>query len=316
MPPLAQRGVPGHHDHPPRVLITGSHGFTGRFVAASLRRAGYHVLGTLNRPAPPNHPELAEQHTFPLDLRDADQVRQVIDQARPDAVVHLAALAFVGHGNPDDFYHVNVVGTRHLLEALAEQPRLPHKVILASSANVYGNAHEGRLDEATPFNPANDYAVSKVAMEYLARLWMDRLPLLITRPFNYTGVGQERRYLLPKIVDHFRRRAERIELGNLDVARDFSDVRAIAEAYRGLLQSPAVGQAVNLCSGESRSLRALIERCTTLTGHRLKVEVNPRFVRHHEVRTLCGDNTRLRQLVPDWRPISCDDTLAWMLQAP
>lgn len=313
---MTHRVVPDHDSRSRRVLITGSHGFTGRFVAASLRRAGYRVLGTVSRPTPSEHPEIAAEDTFPLDLRDADQVRRVIDQARPHAVVHLAALAFVGHGNADDFYHVNVVGTRHLLEALAEQRVAPDRVILASSANVYGNAREGRLDETTPFNPANDYAVSKVAMEYLARLWMDRLPLLIARPFNYTGVGQERRYLVPKIVDHFRRRAERIELGNLDVARDFSDVRAIAEAYRGLLQSPAVGQAVNLCSGESRSLRELIAVCATHTDHRLKVEVNPRFVRANEVRTLCGDNTRLRQLVPDWAPASFDDTLAWMLHTP
>ncbi|MBZ9566128.1 GDP-mannose 4,6-dehydratase [Modicisalibacter tunisiensis] len=311
---MTQRVVP-ERETPPRVLVTGSHGFTGRYVAASLRRAGYRVLGTASRAVTSDHPDIAAEDTYALDLRDAEQVRGVIGEARPDAVVHLAALAFVGHGNADDFYGINVLGTRHLLEALAEQPVVPRKVVLASSANVYGNARGGRLDEETPFNPANDYAVSKVAMEYLARLWMDRLPLLIARPFNYTGVGQEERYLVPKIVEHFRRRADRIELGNLDVARDFSDVRAIAEAYRGLLECPAVGQAVNLCSGATLSLRDLIDMCAAHTGHALSVDVNPRFVRASDVRTLCGDNSRLQHLLPDWSPMPFADTLSWMLAA-
>jgi len=311
---MTQRAVPERETRL-RVLVTGSHGFTGRYVSASLRRAGYRVLGAVNRAVTPDHPDIAAEDTFTLDLRDAEQVRRVVGDARPDAVIHLAALAFVAHGNADDFYNINVLGTRHLLEALAEQPVLPRKIVLASSANVYGNSRGGRLDEATPFNPANDYAVSKVAMEYLARLWMDRLPLLIARPFNYTGVGQEERYLVPKIVEHFRRRADRIELGNLDVARDFSDVRAVADAYRGLLECPAVGQAVNLCSGTTLSLQDLIDLCAAHTGHTLEVDVNPRFVRAGDVRTLCGDNTRLQRLLPGWAPMPFADTLSWMLAA-
>ena len=148
----------------------------------------------------------------------------------------------------------------------------------------------------------------------MAWLWADKLPLLITRPFNYTGVGQEARYLVPKIVDHFQRRAATIELGNVNVARDFSDVRAIASAYQGLLESEAVHQVVNLCSGSSHTLKGIIELCTQQTAHQPDIVVNPAFVRANDVKVLYGDNSRLKHWLPGWAPIPMAETLAWMMK--
>lgn len=291
-----------------RVLLTGSNGFTGRYLREYLHAAGCEVVGTSSNPAGADDCHI-------MDLRDPESVREVVETVRPDAVIHLAALAFVGHGDPNDFYAVNLMGTRNLLEALTTAERPLKKVILASSANVYGNAHSGSLSEEAAPAPANDYAVSKVAMEYMASLWADRLPLLITRPFNYTGVGQETRYLIAKIVDHFRRRASVIELGNLDIARDFSDVRAVAAAYGDLLASDAQSETVNICSGTSYTLRDIIALCETISGHRIDVTVNPAFVRANDVKTLSGNPARLQQLVPDWRVIPLEETLRWMLHS-
>lgn len=280
----------------PSVLITGLQGFTGRYMADEMTSAGYQVYG------------LGE-----VDLQDFAGLKMACDQIQPDYVIHLAALAFVGHGDPNSFYGVNTVGTRNLLQVLANLAKKPQGVLLASSANVYGNVAEGVLNESTLPNPANDYAVSKLAMEYMAKLWMDKLPIVITRPFNYTGVGQSLQFLLPKIVSHFKQGARTIELGNIDVWRDFSDVRALVVAYRQLLEANAFGHIVNVCSGQMHSLRDVISICEAACGYSIDIKVNPAFVRSNEVKVLCGDATLLHSLVGDWTTPTLAETLHWML---
>lgn len=291
-----------------KVLITGVHGFTGRYLAAELEEHGYDVIGIGSRSC-----ESANYRQ--VDLTDSSGLCEVLKSIRPDFVVHLAALAFVEHSDANAFYQVNLIGTRNLLEAIHGAGKTPECVLLVSSANVYGNASAGLLTERTIPAPANDYAVSKLAMEYMARLWMNRLPIVIARPFNYTGVGQSDSYLLPKLVSHFQALKPCIELGNLDVSRDFSDVRAIVSAYRCLLEARPLGEVVNVSSGVSHSLRQVLDMCEDITGHRMSVKVNPAFVRANEVKTLCGDNALLKQYAPTWKTQTLVETLSWMLAA-
>lgn len=292
-----------------RVLITGINGFTGKYVQFALEEAGYDVFGTGSLAS-----DLPNYHN--VDLLDKDGLVRVVNLVQPNIVIHLAAIAFVAHGNADDFYQVNLIGTRNLLEALAINAKNLDAVLLASSANVYGNATEGVLAETMLPNPANDYAVSKLSMEYMARLWLNKLPIFMVRPFNYTGVGQSADFLLPKIVSHFRRKAETIELGNLDVWRDFSDVRTVAEIYRKLIEVKPVGQTINVCSGRTYSLREVIAMAEEIAGLKMEIKVNPSFVRANEVKTLCGDTTLLRTLIGDWNAYPLKDTLRWMLTEP
>jgi nucleoside-diphosphate-sugar epimerase len=292
-----------------RALITGLRGFTGYYVARELSEAGYHVHGTV-LPGEPTGPDI-----FAVDLLDRAAVAAAIEQVRPDVVVHLAAIAFVAHNDADQMYRVNVVGTRNLLEALAAGSHKPSSVLLASSANIYGNADVAVIDENVAPNPANDYAVSKLAMEAMARLWMDKLPITIARPFNYTGVGQTENFLLPKIVSHFRKEARRLELGNLAIARDFSDVRMVAKCYRHLLAAAPAGQAFNVCSGQPHTLESLIDMMSEIAGYRIEVHVNPAFVRANEVLTLTGSNARLAGVIGRIEPTPLLDTLRWMYSA-
>lgn len=295
-----------------RTLVTGAAGFTGRYVAHALAERGHEVHGLVHM----HEPELADiVRAHEADLTDQDALQKVVAEVRPDHVVHLAAIAFVAHGDIEQMYRTNVVGTRQLLDALAESPATPSSVLIASSANIYGNAREGVLDESVPAAPANDYGVSKVATEYVAQLYASRLPITVLRPFNYTGRGQSIDFLLPKIVAHARARAPVIELGNLDVARDFSDVRTVAAAYAKLLTEPAaVGETFNICSGRAVSLREVVEMVSELSGHPLEVSVNPAFVRANEVRTLCGSPDKLEKVIGPLDSIPLSETLGWMLE--
>lgn len=286
----------------PRVLLTGRNGFTGQYVAAELEAEGYEVLG-LER----GHDDGGGH----VDLLDRDAVRAAVDDIAPEVVIHLAAIAFVAHGDVDAIYRVNVVGTRNLLEALAASSVRPRLVVLASSANVYGNADVEPITEATPPAPVNDYAASKLAMEYMAKLWMDRLPIVIVRPFNYTGVGQSTQFLVPKIVDHFRRKALVIELGNTAVARDFSDVRDVSRAYLAIVRAAPVGEVLNISSGIGYSLDDVLGMMAEIAGYRIQVRVNPAFVRSSDVARLVGSPARLAALTGWKAQYPLMQTLAW-----
>jgi GDP-6-deoxy-D-talose 4-dehydrogenase len=295
------------------TLITGASGFTGRYLAPALAALGDEVHA-LDHSTPFTDVD-GVSYSHVADLSDAAKLKSLIAEIKPDKVVHLAAIAFVAHGDIDEMYRTNVVGSRNLLHALSECGHVPNAVLLASSANIYGNTG-GVISEINPPAPVNDYGVTKVAMEYVAKIYADRLPIIVTRPFNYTGRGQSPNFLLPKIVDHFHRRAPQIELGNIDVARDFSDVRIVADTYARLLSSPqAVGGVFNVCSGQATSLREILSIVENLSGHRMDVAVNPAFVRANDVKTLCGDRSHLDSVIGSLDVPSLSETLRWMLEA-
>lgn len=277
------------------ILLTGAAGFTGLFFKHKAEPAGHTV--------------------WPLaaNLTDKAALAKEVTKAQPTAVVHLAAISFVGHADEASFYAVNVLGTMNLLAALAALPVAPTKVLLASSANVYGNCDASPITEGQTPEPVNHYATSKLAMEHMALTYADRLPIIITRPFNYTGPGQAPQFLIPKLVNHFARHADRIELGNLNVEREFNDVRMVCEAYLRLLNKGQRGQIYNVCSGHPYTLQHVINTLERITGHTMAVDVNPAFVRANEVHRLCGSPAKLLSVGGSLGEWGLEDTLRWML---
>lgn len=272
------------------ALVTGAAGFTGRYVVEALRQKQYRVIALGSRP------EEVGDEWISCDLTDQAQVRATVTPLAPEYVVHLAAVSFVGHDKEEDFYRTNVIGTSNLLSALSEGSSKPRKILLASSANVYGRCAEQPFTEDACPAPVNHYAASKLAMEHLARNWFDCLPIVITRPFNYTGPGQSEKFIVPKLVAHFRARKNSIHLGNVTAERDFMDVDDLVEAYIRLLSSEACGEIVNICTGSTLSVSRIVEYLSEIAGYKIRVEIDPDLVRPADIPKLRGSSEKLARL--------------------
>jgi len=292
---------------PGRVLITGASGFTAPYVRAALESRGYQVIGVSD------HAGNAADAT--VDLLDAAALGRLVERESFDYVIHLAAVSHVVHDNAADYYRVNLIGSLHLLEALARARHPVKKIVLASSANVYGRPARIPVDETAAPAPLNHYGVSKYAMELMARLWFDRLPILITRPFNYSGVGQSEKFVFAKIVRHFRERAPQIELGDTSVVREFMDVRDVAAAYVGLLESPVASDVVNICTGTGYRVDEVLDRLRAISGAAPRMQRAQALMRGNEIPALVGAPGKLRAIVPQatFRPLA--ESWQWMLGA-
>lgn len=278
-----------------RILLTGADGFTGRHVSSFAQKNGHEVIG------------------LTADLTNPRAILEEVAKVSPTHVIHLAAISAVTHADEEAFYKVNLFGTQNLLQALTKMPSAPQKIVLASSANIYGNSLVSPISESTNPQPVNHYAISKLAMELMSASFSQKLPIVIGRPFNYTGVGHDSRFVIPKIVDHFKRRAPEIDLGNLHVLREYNDVRVVCEAYFGLLQSGIPGEVYNIASGRAVSLQTVISTLEKLSKHSINVKVNPAFVRDNEIEILSGSAKKIEALLGPLNHPTLEATLSWML---
>jgi nucleoside-diphosphate-sugar epimerase len=298
------------------ILLTGAAGFTGRHFIDLALRSGYRCVAMFHTEGHKEQHKTANFTGIVADLTNKAQLKAKIAEVAPDMVVHLAAVSFVAHADVSDIYRTNLLGTINLLDSLIElELELGlslDKVLLASSGNVYGNTTQLPIHEGLVPAPVNDYGVSKYAMEMAAQIRFERLPIIIARPFNYAGIGQAEHFVVPKIVAAYQRGERLIELGNLDVARDFSDVRDVVGAYLKLLQSKVKTGVFNLCSNKATSLLEVIEQLNLLANYQMQINVNPAFVRDNEIKTLYGDNQKLTDVIGQYQHHQLGDTLKWM----
>ena len=290
------------------LLITGGAGFTGRHLIEAANQKGYRCIAMVQHEVPEAP---AAFDTVVADLLDPASLEQAILEVKPDYIVHLAAISFVAHGNTAEIYQVNQLGTINLLDAIRKNAPEIKKVLIASSANIYGNTTALPITESVPPAPVNHYGMSKVAMELATRLYAD-LPIVLSRPFNYTGCGQSPNFLIPKIVNAFKAGKREIELGNLDVSRDFSDVRDVVAAYLRLLETDIAAPAYNVCSGTATSLLSVIDTLNDLAGYDIQVSINPDFIRSDEIKMLYGSAELLESEIGCYREHTFDSTLKWL----
>lgn len=283
-----------------KILLTGANGFTGKNFSTAAKMAGHEIIALRSN------------------LMDKQNLLTEIREIHPEAVVHLAAISFVANTKIEDFYNINIIGTTNLLEALVEKKNCLKTVLLASSANIYGNCNDSPIREEQTPAPNNHYAISKFGMECIAKTFADDLPIVFARPFNYTGPGQAPHFLIPKLVEHFALKKESIELGNLNIEREFNDVNLISESYLALLRHRKIGEIYNICTGKAYTLKQVTDLLEKISCHHIQIVVKNELIRKNEVLHLYGDPSKLKELFRvskiNFPTISLSETLSTMLK--
>ncbi len=294
-----------------RLLVTGRHGFVGGAMARLL--AEEPSLGPWRMiDVPPT-----------LDLRDASAAAALVQDEVPDAVIHLAAQSWVPEASrdPASTLQVNILGTLNLLQAL-RQKRFTGRMVYVSTGDVYGSVPDNELpirEDRLPA-PRNAYAVSKLAAEALCCQWSitEGMDITIARAFNHIGPGQSERFVVSDFARQITeiklgRRERTVSVGDIDITRDFTDVRDVVRAYFALLRDGKSGQTYNICSGREQSIRALLLRLAEIAGVEIVVQQDTKRLRKSEHRRVVGDPAKI-QRATGWRSkIELDESLASVL---
>lgn len=294
-----------------RFLLTGIGGFVGRNLARHLLARGDEVCGTYLDERP-EIPGLAGGSLYEVDLLDGPGLARVVERAGPEAIVNLAGLSHVGESwkRLSDYFRVNVLGTENLL--LAAHAAGTRRVVIASSAEVYGAVPPERqpIGEDEMVDPRTPYAMTKAAAERLAFA----RGAVVARSFNLVGPWQAPAFALPAFAAQLAAiaRGEQepvLRVGNLSARRDFVHVDDGAAAYRLLAEKGQPGEVYNIASGEAPSIGDALERLMKISGVHAKIEQDPDRMRPVDLPLLLGDNRRLRAL--GWEPKrTLDDALA------
>lgn len=289
-----------------RVLIIGIESFTGKHLASWFHSKGYDIYGTI-------YIGETTENIIQCDITDKQSINHVISMILPDYIINLAGISYVGNTNRELLYKVNVFAVENILDSiLAIKNYYPKKVLLASSAIIYGNQAQSILDETMCPHPLNHYGISKYAMEQITKTYFKKINIVVTRPFNYTGRWQETHFVIPKIVSHFKNKSRKIELGNIDVFREFNDVNFVCDIYERLLLSNINSEIVNVCSNRVIALNEVIEQMNKIAGYEIHINVNPEFIRSNEIIKLSGSTSKLFDMIGPIEQKTFKDTLMEM----
>lgn len=281
------------------VLIFGISGFVGHYLAEEFHSHKYEVHGS----------DLYRSETVPeyvnfseCDLLDSENVSRLIDSVKPSHIVNLAAVSSVGISwkIPQKTVAVNVEGTLNILEAAKNRDSMP-RILLIGSSEEY-EISDKPISENAPLNANNPYGISKVMQEHFSRIYCQRFSMKIfhVRAFNHTGIGQPDSFVLPSFCRQVAEISKSgksgiMRVGNLDVRRDFSDVRDIVRAYRMVIESDNYEIIYNIGSGKSILLRELLEYIVSLSKQHIDVETDPNLFRPADNPIICCDNSLIKE---------------------
>jgi len=288
--------------HRTSVLVTGAEGFTGRILVNELEKRGFNS----------RHP--SSRFSKDADLLDRESLADFFKSEKPSHIIHLAAISNPMHSDKDEMWAVNVLGTENLLAALERSQVIVERFVFASSSAVYAPSLEA-ISEESPTNPKTIYAESKLAAEEICSNYASKFNVVTVRPFNYTGLGQTEEFFVPKIVGALRRGDSSLSVGNLQVSRDFSDVRDIVRYYIAVIDEPLLEGTLNFCSGEAHKLEDVLRLARQLSAAHTHFVSDSELLRVGDNPVVLGSSDRLQAKLGVYPERSLKDTLSWMLSA-
>ncbi len=286
----------------PRALVTGCNGFVGGALVERLAGGGYDVYG-VDRSAGTG--AFRGKTRLTGDLTDAGFATRAVMEATPDCIIHLAAQSSVKRSfeEPAETLRDNTVPALNILESV-RRAGAHTRVLLIGSADEYGTVDADRLPlvESTSVNPESPYALAKSMQNQYGRMFakLFGVDVLMTRSFNHTGPGQRDSFVLSnfaKQVAEIKRGAREavIDVGNVDVRRDFLDVRDVCDGYVVLLQKGRSGETYNVCSGRSYRVGDLLDQLCAIAGVRVQIRVDESRLRPVDMPELRGDPSKMRE---------------------
>lgn len=303
-----------------RVLITGATGFVGSHLVPLFGPSEYDVYGT----SFPQKPVRSQKNIIFLDIRLDKKMDAAIQKTSPNWIFHLAAISNVRHSWQErkETLETNLLGTLNLFEATRKF--VPEcRILLISSSDVYGihSPSERMLSENDSCRVVNPYAFTKLGAELLSQFYsqIENLDIVIARPFPHTGPGQGTDFVCADWAFQIARierglREPVIKVGNIEVRRDFMDVRDVVRAYLLLIQKGKRGEVYNVCSGRAVSLKHILELLLSFSSRKISIETDPEKIRKVDIPVLVGNNEKIKALT-FWEPqIPLEKTLADLLQ--
>jgi len=303
-----------------RSLVTGADGFVGEHLLKYLLEQGDEVSASALT-LPPTRSTLSPSQMAAVewksaDVRDHDALFRVLAAVQPDRIYHLAGFSSgaLARQQAEVAMRINAGGTVNLCEAILsvreEFPEFDPRVLVMGSGDAYGDA--GRpgepLTEDLMLRPVTVYGLSKACQELSAHTYRrsNGVRTVVSRGFNLIGPGQQAHFVVPDFcmqVAAIARgdRPPRMSVGNLDVARDFTDVRDAVRAFSAIMDLEDPEAAYNICSGRAITVRRILEWILDEAGVDVEIEVDPDRVREEEVEQIVGDPARIREHT-GWRP--------------
>ncbi len=306
-----------------KVFVTGATGFVGSYLCPQLSTLGHAVYGTCFPERPEDCERTAADKITYLDIRDAAALSALVGEICPDWVFHLAAVSSVRRSwdKRKETFDINLAGTHNLFEAIRQySPR--SRILYVSSSDVYGvlTPIDKALSEGDEIKPVNPYAFTKISGELLAGYYtrIEGLDIVLARSFPHTGPGQSTDFVCPDWAFQIAAiekgdREPVLSVGNIEIRRDFLDVRDVVRAYVYLIEKGQKGEVYNICSGHAIALKDVLDKLLSFTSAVVEVRVDPQKMRKTDIPLLVGDNQKIRNAT-SWEPeISMEQTLLDLL---